>query len=448
MDSRYLQRFLSDSARGATRNEIRELLKLIARPEIISLAGGLPPPESFPFDDFAEILPELLRTSGSAALQYGPTEGDPGLKAELIRILAESEGGSFRELTTDHLLVTSASQQGLDLCSRCFISTNDSVVVGLPTYLGALGAFTSCGAKLSGVPLDRLGMRSDLLEQRLVDLRRQGIHPKLLYTVPDFGNPSGVTMSLKRREQILSIAREFDLLVIEDSPYRELRYRGEAQPMLYDLDRDSRVISLFTFSKTLSPGLRLGWVVADPQVISRLAVTKQPVDLCTSGLLQALVREFLRAGRLPRQIRRIREMYAAKRLAILEALEECFAPEWGVTWTRPEGGLFLWMELPAWMDARELLEAAINEEKVAFVAGAAFHCDGSGRNTLRLNFSFPSEEKLRDAIARLARCVERRVATRPLPAPEKAPRAWPLLVGGDHALVHLPWNLGLCEVVE
>jgi 2-aminoadipate transaminase len=451
MDATYLQRFLSDSARTATRSEIRELLKVIARPDIISLAGGLPSPETFPVEDLAGIVPDLLREHTAAAMQYGPTEGDHELKEQIIRMMIDFEGEAFAELTPDHLLITSASQQALDLCSRIFIGTYDSVVVGLPSYLGALGAFTACGAKLSGVPIDDEGMRTDLLEQRLVDLRREGVHPKLLYAVPDFGNPSGVTLSLERREELLCIAREFDLLVIEDSPYRQLRYVGETLPTLGSLDRDGRVVSIFTFSKILFPGLRLGWVVANPEIISHLVVAKQPVDCCTSGLSQVVAREYMKTGKLPEQIERTRKIYASKREVMLEALEEKIDPAWGVSWTRPEGGLFLWVELPSWMSARKLLDRALDEEKVAFVVGDAFHCDRSGKNTLRLNFSYPSEERLRAAVAGLARCIEREIdesGSREEAATGETESAPALLVNGEHALVQLSWNLALSEVVE
>ena len=270
MDAAHLQRFLSDASRQATRNEIRELLKLIARPEIISLAGGLPSPEVFPLSELATLLPAALERDGARALQYGPTEGDTELRKELLRLLVELEGEAFEGLTLENILITSASQQGLDLCSRVFISPGDAVLCGLPSYLGALGAFTACGARLSGIPLDDDGMRTDLLEQRLVRLRGEDVHPKFIYTVPDFQNPSGVTYSRSRREDLLALAREFDVLVLEDSPYRQLRYVGESLPTLAELDRDGRVISLFTLSKMLSPGLRLGWAVADPQIIARL----------------------------------------------------------------------------------------------------------------------------------------------------------------------------------
>jgi len=447
MDASYLQSFLSNSARAATRSEIRELLKLVARPEVISLAGGMPSPDSFPIDEMVAMLPDVIREHGRSALQYGLTEGDLGLRKQLIPLTHEETGSG---LTPDHILITSASQQGLDLCSRVFVAPGDAVVCGLPSYLGALGAFTACGARLTGVPLDNEGMRSDLLEQCLVDLRRKGIRPKFVYVVPDFQNPAGVTLSLSRRREILEIAREFDMLVVEDSPYRSLRYVGEGLPSLGSLDPDGRVISLRTFSKILFPGMRLGWVAANPEIISHLVVAKQPVDLCTSGLSQMVARAFLEAGLLPAQMDRIREQYAVKRDALLAALDRHINPEWGVSWTRPEGGLFLWMTLPVWMDASTLLRQALREN-VAFVIGSAFHCNGLGQNTLRLNFSYPQVDDLDEGVRRLARAIEAELADRlPVRPPVRNTRGYVTAVpmDGEHTLNQLSWNLALSEVVE
>lgn len=446
IDAAYLQAFLSDSARKATRSEIRELLKLVARPEVISLAGGLPAPETFPKDDLAELLPSVVMRHGNASLQYGATEGDVELRQQLIGLM---EADGVADLTIDHVLVTSASQQGLDLCGRVFLGPGDAVVLGLPTYLGALGAFTACGARLSGVPLDDRGMRSELLEARLVDLRRNGVRPKLLYVVPDFENPAGVTLDLPRRYDLLDLARDFDLLVIEDSPYRQLRYAGDHLPSLLQLDRDGRVISLRTFSKILFPGLRLGWVVADPEIISRLVVAKQPVDLCTSPFAQVVAREYLKTGRLPDLIQRTRALYGEKRVAMLEALDRHMDPSWGVSWTRPEGGLFVFLTLPAWMDASDLLRRAL-QENVAFVSGACFHCDRSGANTARLNFSYPSVPQIDEAVARLARAVRAMIAEGPRERPSgQEIGTVPIvpLFRGEHSLDHLSWNLAVTELV-
>lgn len=444
MDATHLQRFLSDAARRATRNEIRELLKLIARPDIISLAGGLPAPKTFPVEQMRAACDRVLSEHGASALQYGATEGDCGLREELVKLMATDgrEG-----LEPDSVLVTSASQQALDLCSRVFIAPGDAVLCGLPSYLGALGAFTACGARLCGVPLDDEGLRTDLLEQRLLSLRREGVPTKFVYVVPDFQNPAGVTMSLARRRELLAIASEFDLLVLEDTPYRALRYTGESLPPLGSMDPEGRVIALYTFSKVFCPGLRLGWVVARPAIIQQLVLAKQPVDLCTSPFTQMVAREYLRAGQLGPGVEAAREVYARKRVAMLAALEEHIDPEWGVSWTRPEGGMFVWLTLPGDVDARDLFEKAL-EQKVAFVIGSAFHCDGSGQNTLRLNFSFPEPEQIHLAVSRLGEALRQLLAGREVgPRPVRHEFEPAVLADGDHSLIHLPLSLGVHEVL-
>ena len=447
MDATRLQKFLSDSARTATRNEIRELLKLIAKPDMISLAGGLPAPASFPVPELKEVTQRVLDEFGPAALQYGPTEGDVGLRQELIGLM---EADGCENVTLENVMVTTASQQALDLCSRVFVAPGDTVVCGLPSYLGALGAFVACGARLSGVPLDDEGMRTDLLEHRLLTLRREGVHPKFLYLVPDFQNPAGVTLSVERRYEVLSIAREFDLLIVEDNPYRQLRYTGETPPALGALDRDGRVITLYSFSKVFCPGLRLGYVLAHPEVIQRLVMAKQPVDLCTSSFNQIIAREYVKGGHLWPRLERTRELYARKREIMLAALSEHVDPQWGVRWTNPEGGMFLWMTLPKHLDARDLFHLAL-ERNVAFVIGNAFYCDGGGHNTLRLNFSFPSEDQLVTAVKRLSDAIDQLITDNPAPKAKTAEvRGFSegLTTGSDHALTHLPLNLALHEVLE
>jgi 2-aminoadipate transaminase len=441
MDATYLQSFLTDSARTAKRSEIREILKVIARPEVISLAGGLPSPETFPLDLLAEVIPDTLRRHGAAALQYGTTEGDDGLRDELVALMAEDG----IDTTRDGILVTSASQQGLDILARVFLAPGDVVVMGLPSYLGALGAFTAAGARLRGVPIDDEGMCPDLLEELLIGLRRESIRPKLLYLVPDFQNPAGVTISRERRRELLTIAAEFDLLVVEDSPYRLLRYTGTQEPPVQAMARDGRVVSLFTFSKILFPGLRLGWMVGDPEVIARCTVAKQPMDLCTSSLVQVIARELLHRCFLPPQLERTREIYARKRVAMLAALDELIDPAWGVRWTRPEGGLFLWMTLPAGYDSRKLLELAL-ERNVAFVTGSAFYCDGGGANTLRLNFSYPSVEMLRVAIERLADAMRTLLATEPTVERERVWRPESRQPSDGRGLEQLAWSMLVSEV--
>jgi len=389
----------SSSTARAKRSEIRELLKLIARPEVISFAGGLPAPASFPLDKIAEITRLVIEENGPQALQYGPTEGDPKLREELVKWAAKDG----IEVDLEQVLITSGSQQGLDLVGKIFLDVGDPIVVELPSYIGGLQAFNSYQATMYGVPQDDLGMRMDLLEEKLAELKGKGIIPKFIYVVPDFQNPSGVTMPNDRRKRLIELAMEYDTIVIEDSPYRELRFEGEQPEPIIKLDKDGRVITLSTFSKIFCPGLRLAWAFGPEELISKMVVAKQSMDLCTPPFNQAIAATFMSWGLLHKQIDIIKELYYKKRQLMLSALEE-HMPE-GVSWTRPEGGLFLWVRLPEHMNAKELFEEAI-ANNVAYVVGSAFHCDEGGKNTMRLNFSYPSEEQIPEGVKRLATAIK------------------------------------------
>jgi len=390
----------SSSTARAKRSEIRELLKLIARPEVISFAGGLPAPASFPLDKIAEITRQVIKESGPQALQYGPTEGDPKLRGELVKWAAKDGIG----VDLEQVLITNGSQQGLDLVGKIFLDVGDPLVVELPSYIGGLQAFNSYQATMYGVMQDDLGMRMDLLEEKLAELKGKGIIPKFIYVVPDFQNPSGVTMPTDRRKRLIELAMEYDTIVIEDSPYRELRFEGEQPEPIIKLDKDGRVITLSTFSKIFCPGLRLAWAFGPEELISKMVVAKQSMDLCSPSFNQAIAATFMSQGLLHKQIDIIKELYYKKRQLMLSALEE-HMPE-GVSWTRPEGGLFLWARLPEHMDAKELFEEAI-ANNVAYVVGSAFHCDEGGKNTMRLNFSYPSEEQIPEGVKRLATAIKK-----------------------------------------
>lgn len=377
---------------------IRELLKLTRKPEVISFAGGLPAPETFPIQAVQEIACQVLQERGSLALQYGPTEGELPLREELARWLGVHKPG----ITPAHVLVTTGSQQGLDIVAKVFIDPGDIVVVELPSYIGGIQAFSAYRAKMVGVPQDSRGLRVDLLEKVLARLAKRGKKPKFIYVVPDFQNPSGVTLTEERRHRLLELAYHYDVVVVEDSPYRDLRFTGHPVPPLYALDTRDQVIVLGTFSKILCPGLRLAWLIAPPVFMERMVVAKQSMDLASPTFNQLVAAEFMRRGLLEPQIERIRRLYGKKRNVMLKALRE-YMPK-GVRWTRPEGGLFLWVKLPARMDATQLFPKAI-EENVAYVIGEAFHCNGKGKNTMRLNFSFPSEEEIVEGIRRLGRVV-------------------------------------------
>jgi 2-aminoadipate transaminase len=398
-----LSEFYSAGARVMSRSLIRELLKLTRRGGIISFAGGLPDPSTFPVEDLKAITARVLEREPQLALQYGPTEGDTRLREELVRWM-DKDG---IRVVPDQILITIGSQQGLDLVGRVFLDPGDVIVVERPTYMAALQVFRMYRAEMVGVAQDDDGMRMDLLEDTLARLVASGKHPKIIYVVPDFQNPSGVTMSEPRRRRLLALAREFRTLVVEDNPYRELRFEGDSPPPVAALDDDGRVIYLSTFSKTLCPGMRIAWVAARDEFIQQFVTAKQGMDLCCPAFTQAIAAEFCATGAIYTHVPGIAALYRRKRDVMLAALEQEMPP--GVSWTRPHGGLFLWVRLPESMDTEQLLRPAIEEEGVAYVAGSGFHADGGGKNTMRLNFSYPSEMEIKEGIRRLASLVKKRV---------------------------------------
>ena len=389
---------------------VRELLKLTEQPDVISFAGGLPAPDVFPVKEFQEASQKVLAEHGPQALQYSTTEGYRPLREMIARHTARY--GIV--VGPDNILITSGSQQALDLIGKVFINTGDRILVEKPTYLGALQAWNAYQTEYVTVPLDGEGMQTDKLEAAL------RVSPKFLYVLPNFHNPAGVTLSLERRKKLIELADHYGVPIIEDDPYGQLRYEGEHLPSLVVLDNEfqahngapysGNVIYLSTFSKTLAPGLRLGWIIAPVEVIKKLVQAKQGSDLHTSTFTQMVAYEVAHGGFLDKHVRVIRMVYRERRDAMLDALERYF-PD-GVRWTHPQGGLFLWVILPEHLDAAEVLKEAI-QEKVAFVPGVAFYADGSGRNTMRLNFSFMTAEKIEEGIKRLGRVLERYVASRP-----------------------------------
>jgi 2-aminoadipate transaminase len=384
---------------------VRELLKLIDKPELISFAGGLPAPEVFPVDEFRSAADRVLRDSGPASLQYSTTEGCQKLREMIARHTARY--GIV--VQPENILITSGSQQALDLIGKVFLNTGDRIAVERPTYLGALQAWNAYESQFLGVGIDDEGIRTDELESVL----RSG--PKFLYALPNFQNPTGVTMSLRRRETLIEMADHFGVPIIEDDPYGQLRYEGEHLPSLVVMDARARakhpfsgnVIYLSTFSKILAPGLRLAWVIAPAEVIQRLVQAKQGTDLHTGTFVQMVAYELAHGGFLDKHIQLIRSVYSIRRDAILAALEK-HMPD-GVRWTKPQGGLFIWAALPDFMNSTEILKEAI-DEKVAFVPGSAFYDDGSGLNTMRLNFSNATPERIDEGMARLGGVIKRVLA--------------------------------------
>jgi len=397
-----LTAFYSKNALSMRRSEIRELLKVTRRPDIISFAGGLPGPETFPVKELEEISCQILREKGALALQYGPTEGEMPLREEIAKWMSREKA----TIKPENILITEGSQQGLDIVSKVFLDPNDIIILELPTYIGGLQAFSAYRAKMIGVPQDEEGMKMDLLERALTKLAKRKKKPKFIYVVPDFQNPSGVTMSLKRRKRLLELAYQYEIPILEDSPYRELRYVGENVPAIYSLDSENQVMVLGTFSKLLCPGLRLAWIMAPYEWMDRMVVAKQGMDLCSPTYTQLIGAEFLKRGLLPQQIEKIRAVYGRKLQIMLQALRK-HMPK-GVRWSRPEGGLFLWIKLPKKMSANDLFPKAI-EDKVAYVVGSAFHCNGKGQNTMRMNFSFSSEQQIDEGIQRLAKMIRENI---------------------------------------
>lgn len=395
-----LNSIYSTSVKSMKRSVIRELLKLTQKKDLISFAGGLPATDTFPIEQLKEITTEVLETQGAQALQYGATEGDTRLR----EILVERYRADGLDIGLDNLVITTASQQALDLIPKIFINPGDKVICGLPTYLGGISAFSNYGAELIGIKLDEQGERVDLMEKALAEMKAKGEKPKFIYLVPDFQNPAGITMPESRRLEIIELARKYDVLIVEDSPYRELRFNGKPQRTIYQLEGTGQVILLGTMSKIFVPGFRIGWVVAHPEIIDKIVVAKQATDLCTSPFVQKIAAKYFEKGYFDENLKGIINSYRDKRDGMLAAFRK-YMPQ-GVAWTEPEGGLFLFLTLPEHMDAEKLFAVAI-EENVAFVLGHVFHCDGSGRNTMRINFSFMSKELNEEGVRRLANAIKK-----------------------------------------
>jgi 2-aminoadipate transaminase len=382
---------------------MRDLMAVTARPEVISLAGGLPDTSTFPPATFAAVAQRIAREACAKALQYGPTEG----LAETRECITEVMQAEEMKVDPDDLIVTTGGQQVIDLVTKALIDPGDVIIAEAPTYPGAVPTFSSYQAEVVQIDIDSDGMRVDLLEERIDALERDGRRPKFIYTVPSFQNPAGVTMSLERRHRLVELAAEREILVLEDNPYGLLRYEGQPLPPLRALDGGLYVMYLGTFSKILSPGIRLGWVVAPPPVLEKLNLGKQAADLCTSTLSQLMVQAYFEEARWRDYVESLTEIYRARRDTMLDALAEFFPPE--AEWTRPAGGLFIWATLPDFIDTTDLLARALRDN-VAFVPGEAAYLDGRGRNAMRLNFSASDDESIREGIRRIGKVVREQVA--------------------------------------
>ena len=397
MQTLWAERF-ARRTRAMRSSAVRELLKLLEQPDVISFGGGLPGPDVFPLERVREASDRVLREQGRQALQYSTTEGYRPLRELVARHTARY--GILIE--PDNVLITSGSQQALDAIGKVFINRGDHILAERPTYIGAIQAWQTYGAEYACVGMDEDGMKIDEVEVAL----RGG--PKFIYALPNFQNPSGVTLSLDRRQRLIELADHHGVPILEDDPYGQLRFEGEHLPSIVTLDARlhaidgapyaGNVIYISTFSKTLSPGLRLGWIIAPSEVIQRLVMAKQGMDLHTTTFTQMVAYEVARGGFLDEHIKLIRSTYQERRDTMLRAMDRHF-PE-GVTWTRPKGGLFLWVTLPASLSATDVLKAAI-AQKVAFVPGESFFPDGTGQNTARLNFSYSSPDVIEEGVRRL-----------------------------------------------
>lgn len=397
-----IEEFCSVLASKMKASTIREILKIIQRSNVISLAGGMPDPATFPAKEINQVTQQILTKNSARALQYSSTEGLPELRELILNWFSEDN----KKVGLDNIVITSGSQQGLDLVSKVLLDPGDIVIVELPSYLAALNAFRSYGGEMRGISMDDEGVEVDILEETLTQLKKEGKKAKFIYTISNFQNPAGVTMSLPRRKRILEIARKFKVFILEDNPYDKLRFEGEPLPSIYSLDNEGYVINLGTFSKILCPGLRLAWVLGDKKIIEKIVIMKQATDLCTTILNQLIVYEYCRQNDIDKNIESNIKIYRKKRDVMLNALSKYFPSE--ASWTKPEGGFFIFVTLPEYIDVDEMFPEAI-EEGVAYVSGSAFFANGKGKNTMRLSFCYPKEEDIKEGIKRLGKVIKKRI---------------------------------------
>jgi len=397
-----IEEFYSVLASRMKASTIRETLKIIQRSNVISLAGGMPDPATFPAKEINQVTQQILAKNSACALQYSSTEGLPELRELILNWFSEDN----KKLGLDNIVITSGSQQGLDLVSKVLLNPGDIVIVELPSYLAALNAFRSYGGEMKGISMDNEGVEVDILEETLTQLKKEGQKVKFIYTISNFQNSAGVTMSLPRRKRVLEIAQKFEVFILEDNPYDKLRFEGEPLPSIYSLDNEGYVISLGTFSKILCPGLRLAWVLGDKKIIEKIVIMKQATDLCTTILNQLIVYEYCRQNDIDKNIESNIKIYRKKRDVMLNALSKYFPSE--ASWTKPEGGFFVFVTLPEYIDVDEMFPEAI-EEGVAYVSGSAFFANGKGKNTMRLSFCYPKEEDIEEGIKRLGKVIKKRI---------------------------------------
>ena len=390
-----MENLFSDRVKDIKASEIREILKLATRDDIISFAGGLPAPELFPVEEMKKVSFRVLDEMGQEALQYSPTEGYDPLREKIAERMKPLGINAVKE----DILITSGSQQGLDFSGKVFLNPGDVVLCESPSYLGAINAFKAYECEFVEIATDNNGMIMEDLEEAIT----AADNVKMIYVIPDFQNPSGRTWNLERREKLIGLANKYDLPVIEDNPYGDLIFEGERMPSIKSMDREGRVIFLGTFSKTFCPGLRIGWVYAGPEILNKYIMVKQGADLQSNSMSQRELNMFMEMYDLDKHIEKIKIVYRKRRDLMMKTMKEYFPKE--VKFTHPTGGLFTWVEVPEYIDTKELMEKAL-ERKVAFVPGASFFPNGGVNNTMRVNYSTMPEDKIVEGIRRLGELLE------------------------------------------
>lgn len=394
----------SDLLRNIRPSEIRQLSKYAASKDFISFSGGMPNPKTFPIEDMEKIMDDVLEESGDIALQYGNTGGLDALKSEIQRLMKETENINADE---QEIIVTSGSQQGLYELGKIFVNPGESIITEEPTYVGAISAFDANLAVMHSIDMDEEGMRTDVLEETVKNLVSAGNPPKFIYVIPNFQNPTGLTMNEDRRKHILEIASRFDVPIVEDNPYGELRFTGRRMPTLKSMDSEGRVIYLGTFSKIMCPGLRIGYTAAPVELISKINLLKQALDLSSSTFSQFVAWQYLKRDIHKKQIPKSIELYRKLKDAMINALEAYF-PE-GSTWSKPDGGMFLWATVDPSIDTTKMLPEAISSG-VVYVSGNAFSPARKQKSSMRLNYTFSDEHKIDVGIQKLSGLLKKKLS--------------------------------------
>ncbi len=400
----YMQFKFSALADAMKPSEIRELLKYVSVPGLISFGGGMPHPSSFPVNDINTITSDLLLEKGRQLLQYGSTQGYEDLRVQLVKLVKETENISTDK---DHFVLTAGSQEALYSVSKIMTTPGEEVLCEAPTYIGTISAFRANGTVMRGIPMDENGILTEKLEEKIKTMKAAGKLPKFIYLIPTFQNPSGISLSLDRRKHVLELASRYQIPIVEDNPYGELRYSGNKLPSLKSLDKEDLVIYMSTFSKILSPGLRVGFTCAPDAVVNKMNLLKQATNLATNTLAEAIAAEYLKRDLMRKNMPAVVKMYREKRDTMIDALETNFGSD--ANWSHPDGGMFLWLALNDKINTTDMLKRAI-EKKVAYVSGSAFYPNNPTFNTMRLNFTYSDNDQIVDGISRLAKVAKEEIS--------------------------------------